>query len=294
MTLQPGSILCLFTLPFVGVNSLYHLTARRPHPQRARYHLINLVLGIFFYLLATVGADQSWGSHPAMTFLRLWLPLIFYWWAYVWAGKTLHLYSPPSFSYDRPLIAAEQRLFGNPSLWLARGRPPWLNEINNFYYWSYYLYTPALGVALHSAGDLIRFEAMALAVCLGYAICYLTYPFTPLWGPRWALVKEGLLPKSEQVLSGYGFTNFMNRIMWSDTAHKGGAMPSAHSSTCIIFMIWCWRVWGTPGAVIGLAIGVPMYIGTVYGRYHYVIDTLVGTLIGLLAIYLADLLMLAG
>ena len=35
-----------------------------------------------------------------------------------------------------------------------------------------------------------------------------------------------------------------------------------------------------------------MFISTVYGRYHYVIDVIVGTVIGLVSIYLADLIVL--
>jgi len=80
----------------------------------------------------------------------------------------------------------------------------------------------------------------------------------------------------------------MNRIMWSDTPHKGGAMPSAHSATCVIFIIWCARIWGPQGALIGGLVGLMMFISTVYGRYHYVIDVIVGTIIGLLAVGLAD------
>lgn len=293
MTLQVGSLLCLATIPFAVVNSLYHLTARRPRERRARYHLVNAATIVFFTALAFWGAGRPLGDAPALVFGRLWLPIVYYWWAYAWAGHTLHLFSDPDFSYDRPLIAAEERWFGNPSLWMARGKPAWLNEAMNFFYWSYYFYTPALGFTLYFRGDFRAFEAMALSVNLGYAICYLAYPWFPLWGPRWALVSEGLLPKREQILDGYVITGFMNRIMWTDTAHKGGAMPSAHSSTCVLFMVWSARVWGTTGLLVCGGIGLAMFVSTVYGRYHYVIDVIVGVVIGLVALGVADALVTA-
>ena len=291
MTLQVGSLLCLATVPFAVVGSLYHLTAKYPYPGRARVYLFNFATATFFTILAFAGAGTSWGDNHALTMTRLILPIIYYWYAYAHTGSTLHLYYPKEFSYDKPLIRAEQRFFGNPSLWMARGRSPWLTEFLQFFYWSYFLFIPVLGIGLYLQDDLRGFEAMALSMAFGYAMSYLMYPWAPLWGPRWALVEEGLLPDEEKVLPGYFFANFMNRIIWSDTAHKGGAMPSAHSAICIIFMIWCVRVWGPAGAVFGGFVGTFMFISTVYARYHYLIDVIVGTAIGVAAVYLAGLIL---
>ena len=290
MSLQIGTLLCLLTIPFAAVNSLQHALARRPVPIRRRIHAVNFLVAIGFAGLATVAPGNPGGSGSALLLARLWLPIIYFWWAYAWAGHTLHLFYPPEFSYDRPLIDLDQRLFGNPSLWLAIDRPAWLNELMHISYWLYVLYTPVLGIALYAAGDFRRFEAMGLAVCLGYVISYSAYPWMPLWGPRWALVSEGLLPESERRLPGYLVTAWTNRVMWSSTAHKGGAMPSAHSSTCLVFMVWCWRIWGMSGALAGGVIGGLMLVSTVYGRYHYVVDVFVGVAIGLVSLGLADLL----
>jgi len=291
--LQTGSLLCLLTLPFGVVNSLYHMTAKYPSPQRTRAHVFNLAAAILFVGLAFAGAGTVWGEGEAMTLARLILPIVYYWYAYAHAGATLHLFHPSAFSYDKPLIRAEQKLFGNPSLWLARNRPRALHELMQFFYWSYFFFIPALSLGLYLQSDFQRFEAMALATSLAYAISYLIYPWIPLWGPRWALVEEGLLPDREKILPGYFFAGFMNRIIWGDTAHKGGAMPSAHSAICIIFMIWCARVWGPTGAVAGGAVGTFMLIATVYCRYHYVVDVIVGLTIGAAAVLLADLMILA-
>ncbi len=292
LTLSTGSLLCLSVAPFGMINSLYHLTARYPSPDRWGAHTYNLITGASFAALAFVGSGTDWGDHQALVLLRLIAAIIFYWAAYAATGPTLHLYYPPEFSYDAPLIRVEQRFFGNPSLWMARDRPKALHEFMQFFYWTYFGYIPALGIGLYLQNDLQQFEAMAMATSLGYVFCYSIYPWFPLWGPRWALVDAGLLRDDEKILPGYFFANFMNRIIWANAAHKGGAMPSAHSSTCVIFMIWCVRVWGLEGAIVGGFIGSFMFISTVYGRYHYVIDLLVGTAIGIASVYLADLIVL--
>ena len=72
-------------------------------------------------------------------------------------------------------------------------------------------------------------------------------------------------------------------------AHKGGAMPSAHSSTAVVFVFWCWRIWGPEVGVFALTVATGMWLGAVYGRYHYVIDILAGGVLGILSVTLAAL-----
>ena len=92
----------------------------------------------------------------------------------------------------------------------------------------------------------------------------------------------------EDLQLGYWLTDRMNSIMYGGMAHKGGAMPSAHSSTAVVFLIWCWRLWGIEGGLPAtIAVG-GMWIGSIYGRYHYVVDILVGALLGLLGVWVAD------
>ncbi len=224
--------------------------------------------------------------------LRLWSPILFFWWAYKWAGHTLNSIHPPDYSLDAKILRLEDRILGQPSLWWARGNRPWLTELMHSFYFSYYLYTPILGVFLYRAGRFREFESMALAVLSAYAISYLFFAVTPTLGPRWALVEVGLLKTSEQRLNGYGFTRLINYIMYRGPALKGGAMPSSHSSTAVVFLIWCWRIWGVWGGVPALVVVAGMWFGSVYGRYHYVLDVLVGALLGLGAVWLADWLLL--
>ena len=142
-----------------------------------------------------------------------------------------------------------------------------------------------MGIYLYARGEFVRFEAMALAVLIGYAVSFILFSLLPVWGPRWALVEVGLLEKSEQQLKGYGLTRAINYIMYQGIAHKGGAMPSSHTSTAVVFFFWSAHLGGIwAGAGAGLLVA-GMGIGAIYGRYHYVSDIAVGVLLGVLALW---------
>ena len=223
-------------------------------------------------------------------FWFLWLPVLFFWWAYRWSSHTLGAIHPADFSLDLKIIAWEERFLGQPSLWWARRGSPWITEIFHIFYFTYYLYTPVIGIYLCVEDRVREFEAMTFAVLLGYAVCYILFAVTPAVGPRWALVSAGLLDPSEQHLKGYWFTRIILFIMYRGVALKGGALPSAHSSTAVVFLAWCWKLWGLWGGVPALVIVAGMWIGSVYGRYHYVFDILLGALLGIACVALAQVL----
>jgi hypothetical protein len=254
--------------------------------------LVDAVLMVLLLGLAQVlESGLVWRSQPVRIAL-LWAPLVFFWWAYTWAARTLHLFFPPDSSFDRTLIAWEDRWFGQPAQWLARGRSAWLNDLMHLLYNTYYLYSFSLGAYLHWTGRLLDFQASVLAVSMGYATVYSLFGLLPVWGPRWGLVQAGRLSAEDTMLKGGWMTRLTNRVMYKGPAVKGGAMPSAHSSTAVVFLIWCWRLWGATGGVPATLVVAGMWIGAVYGRYHYVVDIVVGGLLGLAAVLLTDWLLL--
>lgn len=217
----------------------------------------------------------------------LWSPIVFFWTAYLWAGYTLNAFHPPGFTYDSLMISLEQKWFGQPSLWWARNRSRALTELMQFFYFTYFFYTLSLGIYLHAWNRFEDFQAMSFAVLFGYLVSFTFFAVTPAEGPRWALVSHGLLPKSEQRQKGFWLTAFVETIMYG-VAHRGGAMPSAHSSTAVVFLVWCWRIWGLEGGSIALVLVSGMWLGAVYGRYHYLTDIVVGGFLGILSVLLAD------
>ncbi len=219
-------------LAYLAVHSLMVFLGRKRPSRQARIFFVNLS-----WTVGLVG--MLWVDSP---FLPLWLPVVFFWWAYRWSGHTLGAFHPPEFSLDGKIISWEGRFLGQPSLWWARKGSPGLTEVLHFFYFTYYLYTPVIAISLYLEGRFREFEAMTFAVLLGYAVAYIFFAVTPATGPRWALVEDGLLHPSEQRLAGYWFTRVIHFIMYRGVALKGGALPSAHSSTAVVFLVWCWKL----------------------------------------------------
>jgi len=243
-------------------------------------------------LIGLFGSLVSWTDWwfqvvPGGRIFFLWAPIVFFWSGYLWAGYTLTAFHKNGFTYDQEIIDLEEKWFGQPSLWWARNRPRWLTELMQFFYFTYFFYTLTLGIYLHSQNRIQDFQSMTFAVLFGYLVSFTCFAITPAEGPRWALISHGLLPASEQRQKGYWLTAFVEKIMYG-VAHKGGAMPSAHSSTAVVFLVWCWRIWGLEFGVIALFIAVGMWLGAIYGRYHYLLDILVGGILGVFSVILAD------
>lgn len=197
------------------------------------------LFGILIY-----GTEWLCNTVPGGRIFFLWTPIVFFWSAYLWAGHTLNAFHATGFTYDPLIISLEEKWFGQPSLWWARNRSRWLTELMQFFYFTYFFYTLSLGLFLHGQKRIHDFQTMSFAVLFGYFVSYTFFAITPAEGPRWALVSHGLLPESEQRQRGFWLTNFVEKIMYG-VAHRGGAMPSAHSSTAVVFLVWCWRIGGS-------------------------------------------------
>ncbi len=286
--------LCL-ALIYLGAHSAFSIFGRESSADERKDSgllgtpsvlIVNCCLAVVLggLLVVTSRAGQS----LLIVGIRLWAPIIFFWWAYTWAGQVLHSVHEPGVVLDRGIIRLEGRFLGQPSLNWARNSHPWLTEIFQVFYATYYLYTPIVGIALLVRGRLDDFEAMSFAVLSGYFIAYSCFALLPVWGPRWSLVSEGLLDPARQKLDGFAVTRLMNWIMYQGPALKGGAMPSAHSSTAFVFLVWSWRIWGNTGGVVALVVVVGMWLGSIHGRYHYVLDVVAGALLGLAAVSIAD------
>lgn len=281
---------CHFLVLFyLFIHSLLVAFGRVPKQKKIPVLALNgflfLVDGLLLLYLSGPGAPHS----GILKITLFWSPIAFFWWAYRWSGQILHALFPEGFSFDSRVLGLDRRLFGQPSLTWARKGSRFQTELFHFFYFTYYAYTPVLGIYLYGRGSLHEFTKLIFAVSLGYLVSYVCFSLTPVHGPRWAFVKRGMMTPSEQRLKGYGFTSFINFIMYRGIALKGGAMPSAHSSTAVIFLFWCWHLWSWQGAVVAAVLVFGMWAGSVYGRFHYALDVIVGALLGLASLVVAAL-----
>lgn len=275
---------------YLVIHSALILHGRLDWKRKLSIFLANVFLSFYFVELILESDFLMGNNLLAMATLFLWSPIVFFWVAYLWAGKTIESVHPSGFSLDPQLIQLEDKLFRQPSLWWARRRSRWLTELMQFFYFSYFFYTLGLGIFLQLNQRIMDFQSMTFAVSFGYLVAFSFFALTPAAGPRWALVESGLLSPDEQRQKGYALTWLTEKIMYDGPAHRGGAMPSAHSSTAVVFVYWCWQIWGPVGGIPALLLGVGMALGAVYGRYHYLTDVLIGSFLGVIALLLAEMI----
>lgn len=190
-------------------------------------------------------------------------------------------------SLDPSFIDLESKLFGfQPSLAWARAWPwPWLHELLEFAYFSYYwihLFVLVLLLRTRRLTPESRWPAVRAYVrdlSATMLVCYSIYTFFPVWGPKY-------FQAGPVELSHGPFATIMHYIH-ANGAILGAAFPSSHVAATLI--PW-WHAWkNAPGSRPWMtALLVLLATSTVYCRYHYVVDVLGGFLLGALILWLGD------
>jgi membrane-associated phospholipid phosphatase len=166
--------------------------------------------------------------------------------------------------------AWESALFaGQPSLYLSERLAfvP-LSEYLHFCYLSYVIVIPGVSAYWYVTGRLTAFGELLLllsAVMLG---SYLFFILLPVDSPYY------LSPSLGPPLSGHFFFDLVHQMSARGGA-RGGAFPSAHVSGSVVVSLVAWRHQRRLAYLL-IPLTASVMIATVYGRFHYVLDTLAG------------------
>jgi hypothetical protein len=182
--------------------------------------------------------------------------------------------------YDALLRSIDARLIGeNLSLRLESVSRPLFTEPLSFCYMLFVPYI-ALSMLWYFCGSLPLLKRFYLGLFSIYGIGFLGYTFVPAAGPYIAMASEFHGP-----LTGGLFTR-LNAAMVSYGSNHVDVFPSLHCaiSSYILFFDrwhkrWRFRIYAAP--CIGL------WISTIYLRYHYFIDVIVGFALAGFALWLA-------
>ena len=192
--------------------------------------------------------------------------------------------------YDHLLIAADRAIFGvDPTVWLSRFSTPLLTEYLQICYFVFYLLPVAHALELWFRGDVQRVIEFARMMAFMFFISYLLYFVMPAIGPRFTLHDFSAM---NQDLPGIWFTDALRNIVNVGGGVTTGVsepakavnrdcMPSGHTMLTIVNIALAFRFRSRLRYVF-LCIGGSLIFATVYLRYHYVIDVLVGGLLVLL------------
>jgi len=182
-----------------------------------------------------------------------------------------------------PIRSLEASLFqGHPSLYLSE-RWSWvpLSEYLHFCYFSFMVMLPVVGGYWYGRGQMLAFRELLFLVGVAFYGSYLFFILFPVDSPFY------LADPPQGPIADYFFYNLVHEIS-SRAGARGGAFPSTHVSASIIVLMVAWkRQRRLAYLLLPMVLGV--IVATVYGRFHYVLDTIAGLALGVVitSLYLA-------
>jgi len=194
--------------------------------------------------------------------------------------------------YDELLIEVDRAVFGgDPTHMLASISTPVLTEYLQICYVLFYLLPILHAVDLWKSGDLDRLDQFIRAMTFCYFISYLAYFVMPAIGPRFTLHDyrnvhndlPGLLltPALRSFVDVGG--GIPIGVADPVAAVHRDCMPSGHTWLTMVNIIMAFR-FGSKSRWIFLVVGGSLIFSTVYLRYHYVVDILVGAILALITL----------
>ncbi len=186
--------------------------------------------------------------------------------------------------FDDKIIECEERLFnGQPSIYLSeRLSSKGLSELLHLCYFSYGAIVFGLAVVLYSQGRYEAFHEVVFAEILTFNLCLIWYIFMPVMGPRYKFEKI-----SGPLADGYVFK--LVHMILSGASSKGTAFPSSHCAISVIVVLYAARYDPVVFAIL-CPFGVGLVVGTVYGRFHYALDAILGTVLAVIVFGVAPYL----
>ena len=174
----------------------------------------------------------------------------------------------------QPIRSLEANLFqGHPSLYLSE-RWSWvpLSEYLHFCYFSFMVMLPVVGGYWYGRGQMLAFRELLFLVCVAFYGSYLFFILFPVDSPFYLADPPG------GPLADYFFYNLVHEIS-SRGGARGGAFPSTHVSGAVIVLVGAWKRQRQLAYLLTpLVLGV--IVATVYGRFHYALDTIAGLALG--------------
>lgn len=214
-------------------------------------------------------AHQRFGGMFWRT-IHAWYPLLFI----AMAFRELHYLVPRvnPVDADRDLMMIDRLIFGvDPTVWLQCILHPMAVELLQIVYTAYYFIPVVVCGAYYLRRSEREFDESMAAVLGAFFVSYAGYFLVPALGPR--LTMEHSLP-----LQGVWSFEFLRYGLDSLELEMRDCFPSGHTMISVVALWYAWRFDRRMFAVL-LPVVTALVFSTVYLRYHYVIDVLVGLLL---------------
>jgi membrane-associated phospholipid phosphatase len=183
---------------------------------------------------------------------------------------------------DPALIRIDYFLCGvHPTVWMERWIVPWLTDVMSFCYFSYYFLPPILVSTLYLRNRKEDFDEAMFVLLFGYYLSFICYILFPAIGPRYTLTHLQSGP-----LEASFFTDFVRDILNAAEHNKRDCMPSGHTQMALMVLFLSYRLKRRLFYIL-LPVVCGLILSTVYLRYHYVIDLVVGATLAIACLILA-------
>ena len=204
--------------------------------------------------------------------VRVWVPHAYlvmgYWLPALLAGPL------SSTAFERWLMGTDAR-FRNylPSL------PGWAVHLAELSYLMCYPAVPVAFVVVWMFGTLVDVERFWVTVLAAGFLCYGNLPWLPSRPPR---LLDHIGPDDATNEAPRAVAS-VNTAVLAGVSHQLNTFPSGHvavsiaAAACVLTVSW-------PAGLVLAMVAIGIAIGAVVGRYHYVMDVLLGVVVGLLAV----------
>lgn len=196
--------------------------------------------------------------------------------------------------YDNIFIEWDYAIFGvNPTEWIMNLENPLLTEYLQFCYFLFYLIPMILAIDLVLKNKKTELYIFSRAIVFSFLLSYLLYLLMPAIGPRFTVHSFASLNLELPGLwlSEY-FREFINTgggiiVPNIDPALQVNrdCMPSGHTWVTLVVMIFGFKFSSRLKWLL-FVMGTSLIFSTVYLRYHYVVDILVGVVFALFSIWI--------
>ncbi len=220
------------------------------------------------FFLIPYGEELS--SPQFMSVARDWLPLPMILAAYYQAG--LLISSRRNHAWEQRLLAWDKALLEQSWLHRLRASVRWLELFEEGAYLLCYIVVPLALPILYLAGQKDFTDQFWSAVLPAVLFCYGVSPFFPSLPPR----------SSAPGLHLTGKNPFLRRVnLWilKYGSIQSTIFPSAHVAAATAAALALTRVLPLVG-VVYMVVAMGIALGSVFGRYHYAADSILGVLAG--------------
>ncbi len=239
-------------------------------PQARGHFFLNLLFAAL--ILGVRHIHQNTGAR-GFTVFRDWYCLGILIAIYLESNKLVPLIHPHD--VDHMIILLDRLIFFgyDPTVLLERFLWPPATEVLQLVYASFYFLPFSYALVLYLKGDRMAFHVNAAVIVIGFYVSFAGYYVLPAIGPRFTLAHLQQVP-----LTGLWSFPYVRATLDALGGITRDCCPSGHTLISVLTVLLAYRYRRPYLGVVAVWTAL-LLLSTVYLRYHYVSDILVGLLL---------------